>query len=265
MRCEQGINALFEKLDKVKASLVPKTKFAFKSSIRKNNSAISLNDAAELANQPPAKQADRGSGQESSESSGTATPLDAATSSISGAMRPTEPLRRGSLGSFLKAAGVQSSEASAGSQKPAAVRKMSFASSNSVTINSHSNVHIILPSSAAHATSSGSLTHLRRCIVDMSSPTAVGQPFAGLTIKDIKQSLLICGNVSGAAHITNVDSSVILVATRQFRMHECRNCSVYLLVASRPVIEDCSGIRFSPLPEVYVGQSQRRRLATDNF
>ena len=86
----------------------------------------------------------------------------------------------------------------------------------------------------------------------MSIPTAEGQPFAGLTVKNIKQSLLVCGSVSGATHMTGVDGTVIVVVTRQFRMHECTNCVVYLHVNSRPVIEDCHGIQFAPIPPQYV-------------
>ena len=161
--------------------------------------------------------------------------------------------RRGSLGSFLKAAGVTSQETKLENQINSRVRTMSFTASKSVDISSHSAVHIILPSSAAHATSSGSLTNLRGCVVDMSMPTATGRPFAGLAIKTVAQSLLICGRVNGATHITGVDQSVILVSTRQFRMHECNDCIVYIHAGSKPIIEDCHGIEFAPLPEVYVG------------
>lgn len=136
-----------------------------------------------------------------------------------------------------------------------AIRKPSFASSTSIAISSQKNLHIILPSSASYATSSGSLTNLRHCVVDMSVPTTNGQPFAGLTIKYVKESLLLCGIVDGAAHITGLEKSVIVVASRQVRMHECRDCIVYLRCSSRPIIEDCTGIRFAPLPKGYVSPS----------
>ena len=134
----------------------------------------------------------------------------------------------------------------------AKVCNQSHASSNSVNISSRVGLHIVLPSTTAHATTSGSITNLCRCVVDMSMPTAEGQPFAGLTVKNIKQSLLVCGSVSGAAHMTGVEGSVIVIATRQFRMHECMNCVVYLHVNSKPVIEDCHGIQFAPIPPQYV-------------
>ena len=188
----------------------------------------------------------------SEDSSVNPTPANQASPPNGAPEKPSEPLRRGSLGSFLKAAGVKSTESRTTDRQTGNIRKMSFAQSKSVDIFSHSDIHIILPSSAAHATSSGSLTNLRHCIVDMSVPTSMGQPFAGLTIKSVRQSLLLCGNVSGAAHITDVHDSVILVTTRQFRMHQCQNCIVYLHVNSRPIIEDCAGIQFAPLPNEYV-------------
>ena len=240
-------------MDETRTTIAPKSKFAFKSTIKKNDSAISLSDAAELAMQQRAKLSGHQQSLASSGDSSTApTPADLAPPPNEATGRPQETLRRGSLGSFLKAAGVRSTEPQTSGHHGTNVRKMSFATSNSVEISSFSDMHIILPSTAAHATSSGSLTNLRHCIVDMSVPTSTGQPFAGLTIKDVKQSLLLCGNVSGAAHITDVKDSVILVTTRQFRMHQCSNCIIYLHVSSRPIIEDCTRVRFAPLPKDYV-------------
>jgi hypothetical protein len=229
--------------------LAPKAKFSFKS-LKKNNSAISLNDAAELAIQQYARLAK--SGQFSSQESSLApTPLRSSSPPSEVSDKPAGSLRRDSLGSFLTAAGVESPRESGLSQR-GGVRETSMGSSNEVNIRSHSGVHIILPSSGAHATSSGSLTNLRRCIVDVSVPTSTTQPFAGLTVNDAKGSLLICGSVSGAAHVTRVENSIILVAAQQFRMHDCNNCIVYLHVSSDPIIEDCSEVRFAPLPKPYV-------------
>jgi len=82
-------------------------------------------------------------------------------------------------------------------------------------------------------------------------PTANGAPFAGLALKNIKNSLIVAGQVAGAAHITGVENSVIAVAARQVRMHDCKNVDIYLQCSSRPIIEDCSNIRFAPIPECY--------------
>lgn len=34
------------------------------------------------------------------------------------------------------------------------------------------------------------------------------------------------------------------------RMHECSDCLVYLRCGSRPIVEDCRGIRFTPFSPV---------------
>ena len=245
-----------EKLDSTRKSLAPKSKFAFKSTLKKNNSAISLNDAAELAMQQRAKlfknPKDAASSAESSQAPTPGRPSTPPSDEV-GTTRDRD--RRGSLGSFLRAAGVNSPSSSAKSPPSSRVRTMSFAGSKSVDISSHSGIHIILPSAAAHATSSGSLTNMRGCIVDMSTPTATGQPFAALSVKNVRQSLLICGKVSGATHVTGVNQSVILVLTRQYRMHECNDCIVYLHADSKPIIEDCHEIKFAPLPGYFVRQT----------
>lgn len=148
---------------------------------------------------------------------------------------------------------LESPEAQAG--QSSGIRRPSLSASTSVSITNQRSAHIILPSSAGHATTTGTLTNLRRCIVDMSVPTVSGRPFAGLTLRNIKHSLIICGHVGGPAHITNLTDCVIVVASRQFRMHECQRCDVYLQVASRPIVEDVSDIRFAPLPSNYVSAS----------
>ncbi|KAH6955285.1 hypothetical protein FAVG1_05172 [Fusarium avenaceum] len=131
------------------------------------------------------------------------------------------------------------------------LRKPSFSAAKNIGISDHSGLHIILPSSASRATSSGSLTDLKSCIIDMSIPTASGAAFPGLAIKNVTKSLIVAGRVNGPVHITGVSDSTIVVVARQVRIHECSNVDIYLHCGSHPIIEDCSGMRFAPLPEVY--------------
>ena len=58
--------------------------------------------------------------------------------------------------------------------------------------------------------------------------------------------------------MTDLADSTLYVATRQFRMHGARNVDVYLHCGSRPIIEDCEGVRFAPLPEGMVAEELRR-------
>lgn len=132
------------------------------------------------------------------------------------------------------------------------LRKPSFSAAKNISISNHSGLHIILPSSASRATSSGSLTDLKNCIIDMSIPTSSGSAFPGLAIKNVSKSLIVGGRVNGAVHITGVSDSTIVVVARQVRIHECSNVDIYLHCGSHPIIEDCSGMRFSPLPKAYV-------------
>ncbi|KAG6035973.1 hypothetical protein E4U41_005859 [Claviceps citrina] len=131
------------------------------------------------------------------------------------------------------------------------IRTPSFSAAKTIGISNQSNLHIILPSSAAGATSAGSLTDLKCCIVDMSVPTAQGRPFPGLALKNISQSLIIAGHVDGAVHITGVTNSVVVVVARQVRIHECKDVDIYLHCTSHPIIEDCTGMRFAPVPGCY--------------
>ncbi|KAI4136140.1 MAG: hypothetical protein LQ347_000069 [Umbilicaria vellea] len=256
----EAIKALSEKLNETRSAFAPKARFQFKTA-RKNPSAISLNDAAEIASAQrrhiPGYRSNPISSAESSLANTPAyvqTPPDneSGTNSPDHNNSSNNSLDSISESTHAPSGGVEASISTLLDPISAARRKPSFAQSSSVSISGHTALHIILPSSASHATSPGSLTNLRHCVVDMSVPTANGQPFAGLTLKNIKESLIVCGHVNSAAHVTGVEGSVLVVASRQFRMHECRDCVVYLDCSSRPIIEDCKGIRFAPLPKAYV-------------
>jgi hypothetical protein len=239
-----AIKALSTKLQDVRTKVAPRPKFSFKSSTftaRKNESAISLNDAAELANQKR-RQIPGYVSDTSGASSFATTPA--------GPRSPAPELANDDAQQSV--AGITSKSA-----ETAHLRGLSLSQSTSVNINNHKLQHIILPPSAAHATSSGTLSNLRRCVIDLSSPTSDGPASAGMTLKNIKESLIICGQVNGAIHLTNVTDSVIVVACRQFRMHESRGCDVYLQASGRPIIEHCTNIRFAPLPEKFVRDASR--------
>jgi hypothetical protein len=186
---------------------------------------------------------------ESEEPSGAVTPLDLLTPG-------SEPDTLGELPTIGGSASSKDYNAELSRPSTAGIRKPSFSQASRLSITNHKGLHIILPPTAAHATSSGSLTNLERCIVDMSAPTSSSHPssspFAALTLKNINKSLIIAGSVAGAAHITSVRDSILVIDARQVRMHDCRNVDVYLRVAGRPIVEDCEGVRVAPLPGVYV-------------
>jgi hypothetical protein len=93
---------------------------------------------------------------------------------------------------------------------------------------------------------------LQHCVIDLSAPTA-SAPFSALYLKNIKDSLIVCGQTAGAVHITDVSNSVLVISCRQFRMHGSKKVDIYLHSASRPIIEDCEQVRFAPMPEMFAG------------
>lgn len=236
-----AVKALKTRLDDVRAATQPRPKFSFKSR-QKNSSAISLTDAAARGDRSGFSST-AGSSEAVSPRGGSDAPGEAQhDAAVADAEEPQYP----ALHDMREAASI---------------RKPSFSQVTSVTISNHSNLHIILPSAASQATSSGTLSRLRRCVVDMSDPTHHGQPFAGLTLKNIKHSLIICGQVSGPIHITGLERTVVLVSCHQFRMHDSQGCEIYVFCPSRPIIERCEGISFAPLPPYYVGCSMNFGLS----
>ena len=131
-------------------------------------------------------------------------------------------------------------------------QKPTFAQGNTISIIDKTNAHIALPNSPSHATPIGTVSNIHHSVVDMSILATEHNSFASLTLKSATESLILCGNVSGPAHVTGLEKCVIFVASRQLRMHDCKDCDVYLHCSSRPIIERCEGISFAPLPDNYV-------------
>lgn len=242
-RQPQAIKALSEKLQNIRQTFNPPKKFAFKT--RKNASAISISDAAELAASQRLRAPIVTSDTSNTNSSFAPTPLDRLSP---GERKEQEAALSLQNGTATVSDGI--------SDTNGGVRRPSFSGATSIHISNHNALTIIAAASAAHATSSGTVTNLLNCTVDLSAPAAAS-PFSALYLKNIVSSTLITGRVSGATHITSVVSTTLYVSTRQFRMHGAKNVDVYLHCGSRPIIEDCEGVRFAPLPDSMVGEEVR--------
>ena len=135
---------------------------------------------------------------------------------------------------------------------PALVKKPSFSSAKTISLTSHNNLHAVLPPSASSATAYGDLSELDTCVIDMSEPTRGETPFSGLALKGLRKCVVVTGNVEGAVHVTGIQDAVLVVASRQVRIHECERVDFYLHCSSHPIIEDCHNVRFAPIPSCYV-------------
>ncbi|KAH6606022.1 hypothetical protein Trco_005175 [Trichoderma cornu-damae] len=175
--------------------------------------------------------------------------------SAPGAARSVSAEAEDTMG-HLPCKGKDYNEELAGSD-PSSVQKPSFSAAQSIGISDQTGLHIILPSSASRATAAGCLRDLKDCVIDLSIPTAQGVPFPGLILKDIDRCLIVAGRVNGPIHINDVSNSTLVVIARQVRIHNCRDVNIYLHCASHPIIEDCSGMRFAPLPSCYLTEADK--------
>ncbi|OHE91270.1 tubulin binding cofactor C [Colletotrichum orchidophilum] len=236
----QAVKALTDKLNETTAKLVPRSRFQFKP--RGASSATTPSDPA-APKYDPRLMVGSSLADPLPPSRGGPVIAPPDVDQAAAASAETDADGLGDLPNFPKNYNEEMARPSA-----TKVRKPSFSTAKDIAIFGQDGLHIILPSSASRATSSGRLTDLRGCVVDMSIALSGHTSFANLALKNIDKSLIVAGNVAGPAHITGVSDSIIVVSARQVRIHECKNVDIYLHCSSHPIIEDCSNMRFAPLP-----------------
>jgi hypothetical protein len=74
-----------------------------------------------------------------------------------------------------------------------------------------------------------------------------------LYIHKLRDCRVFIGPVFGSVLIEDVERCTFVMAAHQIRIHKARATDFYLRVRSRPIIEDCSGVRFAPHALKYVG------------
>ncbi|KAK1753086.1 tubulin binding cofactor C-domain-containing protein [Echria macrotheca] len=162
-----------------------------------------------------------------------------------------------------EANGVSNTPSVTGAQKGNGATKESTAPTRSdVHLFDRRQVIVVLPPPGSLTPSSGTVTDLQGCIVDLSVRTRVrgGVPFANLVLKDIRDSIIVSGIVDGSVHITGVRNSKLVVVARQIRIHECENVDIYLHCLSHPIIEDSKGMRFAPAPAKYLSEKHEKEV-----
>ncbi|KAL7284727.1 hypothetical protein ACG7TL_002033 [Trametes sanguinea] len=108
-------------------------------------------------------------------------------------------------------------------------------------------------SSPWSAASDLTISDLTNCIVNLvhseANPgTSPDLTFTALHARNITNSVLILPVVSGSALLHDLKNCVIALGSRQFRMHTSTQVDVYISIASNPIIEHCSAIRFADYP-----------------
>ncbi|CAI0441649.1 unnamed protein product [Linum tenue] len=74
-----------------------------------------------------------------------------------------------------------------------------------------------------------------------------------LFINRLRNCRVYTGPVIGSVLIEQVENCVFVLASHQIRIHDASGCDFYLRVRSRPIIEDCSRVRFAPYCLSYEG------------
>lgn len=88
---------------------------------------------------------------------------------------------------------------------------------------------------------------------------------SSLTLNNISWSFILAPNISGPVHMTGLNDSTIALSCRQFRMHDSHNVDVYLYCSSRPIIEDCSNIRFTTMPSVFSADGRNENTSRNMY
>ncbi|KAL2163494.1 hypothetical protein VTH06DRAFT_5552 [Thermothelomyces fergusii] len=240
------VKSLKDQLNEAQARLMPKSRFQFRKRPESSNAAAAKPDTRRL-----------------DLTANTRSPADASSAQAEvkdtvGALPASSSLPTSSKNYNAE---ISRDDVAA---KGVGIRKPSFSAARDIHLSDHIRVHITLPASASRATSSGTLTDLHQCVVDMTLPTSSsatgsgpGTPFASLTLKDIQSSAIVAGHVNGPVHVTGVRDSVVMVVARQVRIHECRNVVFYLHCVSRPIVEDCTGVQFAKAPGIFLTDKEK--------
>lgn len=74
-----------------------------------------------------------------------------------------------------------------------------------------------------------------------------------LFVHRLKNCRVYVGPVTGSILIEEVEGCVFVIASHQIRIHGAKRSDFYLRVRSRPIVEDCIGVRFAPYCLSYRG------------
>lgn len=99
------------------------------------------------------------------------------------------------------------------------------------------------------------LSDLTRCTVRI-----YGAP-STVHMINLKQCTILIGPVSGSIFGDNCVQCTFGFACQQLRLHSSTNCTIYLHVTSRAIVEDCTKIKVAPYNWTYDDQANHYHLA----
>ncbi|XP_017876945.1 tubulin-specific chaperone C isoform X1 [Ceratina calcarata] len=99
------------------------------------------------------------------------------------------------------------------------------------------------------------ISDLIRCTVRI-----YGTP-STLHMVNLKQCTILVGPVTSSVFVHDCSECVFAFACQQLRLHSSTDCTIYLHVTSRSIIEDCTRIRIAPYNWTYDDQANHFNLA----
>lgn len=76
--------------------------------------------------------------------------------------------------------------------------------------------------------------------------------YAGsLQLSNLKKCLIVCGPVARSVFADNCEDCTFTFGCQQLRLHSSKNCSLYMHVTCRAIIEDCVNISVAPFNYSY--------------
>lgn len=72
-----------------------------------------------------------------------------------------------------------------------------------------------------------------------------------LQLSNLKKCLIVCGPVARSVFADNCEDCTFTFGCQQLRLHSSKNCSLYMHVTCRAIIEDCSNISVAPFSYTY--------------
>lgn len=91
------------------------------------------------------------------------------------------------------------------------------------------------------------LANLKNCTVYL-----VGSP-STLHLNHLVNCKVFCGPVSTSIFAENCETSLLVIACQQLRLHASKQVDIYLHVTSRAIMEDCTAVKIAPYKWKYPG------------
>ncbi|KAF8884211.1 tubulin binding cofactor C-domain-containing protein, partial [Gymnopilus junonius] len=140
--------------------------------------------------------------------------------------------------------------------------------SSQVLLSSHSHKYLTRSDLPEHSEQPDlSISDLDSCIVnllpanskDKDDSSSKDLVLSALHARNLTHCVILLPLITGSALLHDLIQCTIVLGSHQFRMHSSKKTDVFLHIFSNPIIEDCSGIRFTQYPTYFLPSSAAQK------